>query len=492
MEMACKVGTKYYGSVDSIKSWENGDIIEQRWNGFYNPDTIAAKHHCIIRIPLIDYWTARGDTNWKSKRAAFYEFKKFETSVNADGKYKLELPKRTRFEVAIKRLHFIDYEWLLEQKYITQGQYDNIYNPSLVADIVLNITSLLDIIRIKGVDDRVDPSKLLTHGSVAQGTFEVGTTGGLPEVYETWTLAEADVAATLTGDLTFEGQDEETGISTDVTWATDVDGNKLYLIPKAGAENNGTYSGARINMTAGDSFTLNDANLTDVEVSKLAMDCTGNNNSGVICQTSGSGGLITINRMLIKGDSDSGIAGIIIEGVCATSLVKNNIIFGFGEGAGDAGIVWFNIGVGDVHEIYNNTCIKNYENFRQNRASMSGTLTFKNNLAQGGLNADFGDGGGGYGTHAKNYGESDSPDALTENFHDAPSNFTNYDGDNYTMAPGGDAIATLKAGEDLTGTFTDDIDGDTRTAGAFFIGADWIDTEVGDGLTIPVARRRDR
>ena len=120
--------------------------------------------------------------------------------------------------------------------------------------------------------------------------------------------------------------------------------------------------------------------------------------------------------------------------------------------------------------------MKCYEGITQDATSLNGTLTVKNNLVQGsGVGGSFRDDGGGFGTSALNYAEdANSPDSLQETMHDGTSNFVDYANDNYLMASGGDFIDTLKAGEDLTGTFSDDIIGNTRLAATFFIGASWI------------------
>ena len=134
--------------------------------------------------------------------------------------------------------------------------------------------------------------------------------------------------------------------------------------------------------------------------------------------------------------------------------------------------------------IANNTCIKNVSGFRQDHPSTASNTIFKNNLAQGNTGDDYIDDGAGWGTHAKNYSEDGgvgAPDGLTENFHDGTSNFVDYANDNYLIDSGGDAIDTLKAGEDLTGDFTDDIIGNTRLAATFFIGASWISLAAPSG-----------
>ena len=78
-------------------------------------------------------------------------------------------------------------------------------------------------------------------------------------------------------------------------------------------------------------------------------------------------------------------------------------------------------------------------------------------------------------THAKNVSEdASSPDDAYDNLncHDATSCFTDWANDDYHLDSGGSEITTLDDGDDLSGTFTDDIDGDTRST--WYIGADEI------------------
>lgn len=81
--------------------------------------------------------------------------------------------------------------------------------------------------------------------------------------------------------------------------------------------------------------------------------------------------------------------------------------------------------------------------------------------------------GGTFGTHAKNVSEdATSPDAAYQS-KDVHTNsvFENYGSDDYRLDSGGDTtnLAILDDGDDLSGTFTDDIEGQTRST--WYIGA---------------------
>jgi len=495
MQLICKVGTRYPDPNDPrhFTSWRDGQIIAHTYNGHVALGTLQSKHHCIIQIPNADYWKLRGSTDWKSTKPAVMNFKKYICGANLSGKYNWELTDSGLHTPKRERDFFVDYKWLVQEGYITQAQYEDIYNQDKVADIQLPILDWTDILKHEDIDTHLDDIGLLTKGSVSAGTFQIGTGGGAD--YATWDLFFADWAAQMTNDLKGEGQDEETATAQSADIYIDTNGYKLTITTEVGAENGGTYSGCRVNFGTSNKWEFDESSngtFDDFEISKIAMDCTGGNNYGIRLFDGGDNGSWLANRMYIKGGSTD-LAGLYVYYQTTNVTVRNNILHGFGDGDGSVNAGLFlnlsNAESTSNYYFYNNTCCKNYNNFRQYSSDLSNspTIITKNNLCQGNLGgSDYLDAGAGFGTTAKNYGESDSPDALTENFHDGTSNFTNYDGNDYTMASGGDAITTLKAGEDLTGIFTDSIAGRTRQAATFFIGADWIETEVG-GLSIPVA-----
>ena len=477
MELLVKVGDKRYPTNSNyLQGWRDGQIIDVRPDGFHkNPAML--KRMCLIRVPG-DYWALRGTTEWKSDKQSVMDFKKFLVPTDSNGKYPWEFgylkdEKRIRC-----RDWFIDYQDLLDKGHITKANYDSLYDFNGISNLLTIDRDFTALLNHEDAKTRIKP--FIKNMAVSTGIFTIGAAGD----YATVTAAEADIDTALTGDLTFEHLDEETTISTAVVFDTDTVTFLLKLTAASGAEHDGTAygNGARVDMTAGDSIVLDETiadDLDNVEMSKLALNAAGTNNKGIFAFD--VGGTVLINRMLIAGDTDS-LIGIELQTIGTACTVRNNIVYGFGNGAGDAGIkINIPTAAGKTVLIANNTVIKCYDNIVQNRTgSVSYDLTVKNTLCQEDVGgADYRDDGAGFGTTAKNYAEDvTSPDSLQENFHDGTSNFVDYVGNNYLMALGGDAIATLKAGEDLTGLFTDDIIGNTRTASAFFIGASWIDTGV--------------
>jgi hypothetical protein len=115
--------------------------------------------------------------------------------------------------------------------------------------------------------------------------------------------------------------------------------------------------------------------------------------------------------------------------------------------------------------------------------SASATTTF----SQGPANQDYRDDGGGFGTTAKNVSEGNSdpgwsPDAAYrgKDFH-TNTIFNGYATNDYTLDAAGDStnLAVCDDGDDLSGTFTDDIIGQTRST--WYIGASEIVSAGGIG-----------
>lgn len=467
MQLVCKVGTKYSNINDPrhFTDWRDGQVIEDFNDGHVKLGTLASKHHCIIQIPNLDYWTLRGDTNWKSIKLAVYEHKKLLLSTNKQGKYVWEASGAGLFVPKRIRDWIVDYKWLLDNHYITLSQYEDIYNKEKVANIELSILNLMEILKYEENWERLSAEKDQIKGSVESGTYQIGTGGGAD--YATWTLFQADIGATQDGDLKGEGQDEETAIAGQVVFNHDENGHKFTCTAESGAEHDGTYSGARITCAANDHISFS-AIATASEFSKLAIDVSGSNNRGFVASATVD---CLVNRLLIKGDADSynGIQG----GNWDENLqIRNCIVYGVGDGGTDSGI-----GTDATYKntyLYNNTCIGNYYNIHQVDATPA-NLTIKNNLCQANSGgADYVNCAGG--TNAKNISEdATSPDAAyrSKDLH-TNSVFVDYGNDNYKIDKDGDVInlAIIDDGEDLSGTFTDDINHDaTWRSDPFDIGA---------------------
>ena len=474
MEIAIKVGDKRHLPVNNyLQGWRDGQIIEAREDGFHWGES-ARRHHCIIRTQH-DFWEIRGGTDWKAWNNKIREFKKFFYPVDSEGKYPWERPDGIRLdEERIRpRDRYIDFLWLLEQGIINEAQFKNIYDRSIDPGLIYIDRDLDTYLFHEDVRPRTE---IIKNQGESEGTFYIGTgdSSGYDGAYATLTLFEADLAATLTGDLTGEHDGEETAIAADITFDLDTDAYLFKITAKSGEEHNGgAYgNGARINYGTFDDIFFDETEsgtLNDLEISKLALNIGGSSNVGLQLVDGADTGTWTFNRLLIKGDGDSGSA--IAGGSPDNIHIRNCVIYDCG-GSGIGGSYRLNTSC----IICNNTVIGCLNGFHQDAPS-SGSLTFKNNLAQANTN-DYLDDGAGFGTTACNVSEdATSPDAAYQS-KDVHTNsvFLDYANDDFRLDSEGDAtnLAILDDGEDLSGSFTDDIQGQTRST--WYIGASEIVT----------------
>ncbi len=476
MEIAIKLGdARLPDNPVYEKNWFDGQPIEARWDGF--PWQRKDRSSFLIIRTIDDFWQVRGGTDWKVWNHQAEEFKRLFSAKDSQGKFRWEFGYLFEEKRIRMRDRFLDITALLKDETIARNYYDNLYNHDVEAGILNLNLSLFDILKYEGIDQR---EVMIKNQGITSGTYQIGTGGGAD--YATWTLFATDVNAggQMTGNLTGEGQNEETAIATDVLFDTDTNGFLLKLTAESGAEHDGTLpvgdgDGAWINYTAGDSIAFDETtgdDLANVEVSKLALDASGTNNLGVYAED--VGGIITINRLLIKGGWDSQRC-IQLGNASYSATVINNICYGMGDAGGETGItIETPAGSGPTVIIANNTLIGNYQNLVQERAGeIAYTLIIKNNLCQAAQNVDYRDDGGGFGTTAKNVSEdATSPDAAYQS-KDVYTNsvFKDYGNDDYRLDPEGDStnLAILDDGEDLSGTFTDDVEGQTRST--WYIGA---------------------
>lgn len=456
MQILVKVGSKYPDPrhPSHLKGWLDGQVIDIRPDGYYT-SRMDRQHHCVVDVPTLDYWSLRGSTDWKSISAKALDFKKLLSVADEQGRYVWEngfTESKSR-----KRDYFVDFKGLLDNRHITESQYDSIYAKDRQhARIELNFHDLMALLKHEDVETRLDPSRLQTKGTISTGTYSIGS--GLD--YADLATFEADIESQLTGNLTGEHANEETSISAAVTFDLDTNSYLLKITAASGAEHNGgAYgNGARINFGTNDQIGLNETNdgdLDDVEISKLAIDASGSGNVGIYAYDGSNSGTFTIDRMLLKGDGNSNYP-IRVDSAANNILVKNSIVYEFSSG-------YLRFG-GTTATAYNNTVISCSYGIVQS----AGTVTIKNNLVQNSTNDDY----SGTFTSAKNVSEdATSPDVAyrSQNCHDGNSCFVDYANDDYRLTTGGDEQGTLDDGDDLSGTFTDDIIGTTRST--WFIGA---------------------
>ena len=480
MQWVFKVGYKKLvpDLTERLKYWSDCQLVDIRPSGFYPAK--SGKHFCIVEDGK-DYWKVRGTVDWKSTQKSVYDLKKYLYVADANGRYPWDKGYNENTVPARKRDFFLDFKSLLDSKLILPSQFDQIYDKSREGIITID-RDITQLLIHEDAKTRLQSIYSEKTGTIAQDGAGAGTGGGFTigaaGDYATWTLFEAAIAAQLTGDLHGLGLDEETAITGNVIFDTDTNTHTLYLTAEAGCEHNGgAYgNGARIDFGTNDRLSFdetNDGDLDDVEISNLALSVFGSGNIGVYFADGGNSGLFTANRILIGGDADS-LLGIFADDECANARITNNICYGIGKTSGSVGIRIDTISEGQSMYVANNTCCKCFDNFRQNAVSMAGTFTFKNNIAQAdsGLN-DYTDNGGGFGTHGNNISEdATSPDAAyrSKDLH-TNSIFLNYAGNDYRLDPAGDVtnLAIVDDGEDLSGTFTDDIEGQTRST--WYIGA---------------------
>ncbi len=476
MELNVKVGNRFYKSQDRfIRNWRDGQIIDVRPDGYYDGCAPSREMNCIIRLPM-DFWTLRGDTKWVTEKRSFYDLKKFLAPADSNGKYPWETFYLKNEKQIRERDWFIDFKRLLDDKLIDQATYDSIYAHGVRhKDIVLTGDFRSYLNHEDGGTKRLIDD--LHNQPFSQGTKTIGATAS-----DATDIVDAQSkTADQDGNLTWEHKDEATTTGAKTTFVHDTSTFLFKITAVSGAEHDGTGygNGARIAYGNLDGLAFDEGTagfLDNVEVSNLAF-LGANNLTALALDDGGDATGLKANRLLIDGASGTNMMGINVGSEGNNITMTNNIIHACvtGLAMNTSSRTYF---------VANNDCMKNTTGFFQDHASVATNLTFKNNLAQGNT-TDYGDDGAGYGSvSAKNYGETDSPDSLTENFHDGTSNFVDYTNDNYLIASGGDAIATLKAGEDLTGTFTDDIIDLTRLAATFFIGASWISVAAPSGVKL--------
>jgi hypothetical protein len=373
----------------------------------------------------------------------------------------------------------VDFQELLNLGLISVSDYESIYDKSRTHNriVLAGVHDVTAILKNEHTHSRLNPTKDFTRGSIASGTYQIGTGTGAD--YATVTTFEADIAAQLTGDLTGEHQAEETAISAVVTFDTDTNSHILKLTAESGAEHDGKWntSTARINYGTYDYISLNegtDGHLDDVIIEKLQIDNAGTSNYGIYILDGGNSGHLIIQKNIVKGDADSS-CGIYCYYEATNVRIINNIVYDHSKATAN-GIMTFPEYAANVVLIANNTLIGNYNNLNQGEDSSArlANHTIKNNLCQADAGgSDYVDAGGGFGTTGYNVSEdATSPDASYQSkYLDTNSVFMNYAGDDFRLNPAGDAtgLAILDDGEDLSGTFTDDVIGTTRVT--WYIGA---------------------
>ena len=466
MLYVCKIGTTHPEAPDT--GWRDGQIVN-----VYPSDTVFSQHmrkHFLIIEDGRDYWKVRGDTEWKSTKPAFYEFKKMLSAADSNGKHRWEFGYDER-TVVRKRDVFVDPKALLDAGLISAGFFADNYNKDYANEVLTlqqdPTTWLLS------ENDHTRKTSLYSdvRGSVASGTYSIGSGLDYTDVSD----FEADIAATLTGNLTGEINAEEISESTAITFDPDTDSYLLKLTAQSGDEHNGgAYgNGARISFTSYDLLKLSGTAIDDVEISNIAFDVSGANNWAIRFDDGADTGNFLGNRLLVKGDADSN-GGLYVYQNAINVDVRNCIVYGCS--GGNSIRIDTSQYVAVTWNIVNNTLIGGDSNIFQDDAGPqhgSTTLNIKNNLCQDPQTADFVDDGAGFGTTSKNVSEDATSPDTSYRSKDVHTNsvFQDYANDDFRLDSGGDStnLQVLDDGDDLSGTFTDDIQGQTRST--WYIGA---------------------
>ena len=487
-----KIGNKVPGDP---RYWLDGQLVNVKPSG--SPiGKIERKCFFIIEDGR-DYWKLRGDTDWKSTKPSVLEFKKMLYVPDYLGRYPWDA-HYIEEEGKRKRDYFCDFKHLLNEKIITQSIYENIYGHDLKTDILYldrdPSTYLFHEFEKTRLAENIEDLNQIAQDGLGSGTgggFTIGAAGDFTDVAD----FEADIAAQLTGDLHGLHLSEETVIAGFITFDTDTNSHTLYLIAESGCEHDGSAygNGARINFATNNRIIFDETapgDLSQVEISKLSLDISGAANRGIYLIDAGDSGLVNINRMVIKGDSASH-SGIYQDPYISNLEITNNIVYGCSN-VNAYGIFIYNYSALQSGLIYNNTAIGNYYNFYQGRNTSPGNMVFKNNLTQNPGSADYTDAGNGFGTTGHNISEDATSPDVAYRSKDLHTNtiFKGYATDDYRLDPAGDAtnLQIVDDGEDLSGTFTDDIEGQTRST--WYIGASEI--VAAGGVTVPVLEHTRR
>lgn len=178
--------------------------------------------------------------------------------------------------------------------------------------------------------------------------------------------------------------------------------------------------------------------------------------------------------------ANTGRDGIVAYTNATTTRISNNIVYD----AGDGGIYINN--PDNTVEVYNNTVIGAAGNGIE--SNYANNNTFRNNLIQASGGSDWVETNSTGLTTSKNITEDSTGPDVDYDDTDVHTNsiFTNYAGKDFTLDSGGDStnLAIADDGDDLSGTFTDDIEEQTRST--WYIGASEIVSAGGSATPLLV------
>ncbi|MCK4554924.1 hypothetical protein KAU19_08305, partial [Candidatus Parcubacteria bacterium] len=177
--------------------WRDGHIICVRPDGYYT-GIQTRKSQCVIETQHNFFGLFNANSyDDLANRSLFYDFKKYFYPATADGKYPFIENKELDYGSFLDwrmREYFIDFQWMLNQRWINKNQYESIYNKSENHQHIYLDHDLSSYIFHEDSKDRVTPNVPIVPGTIdAGGTFTVGTA----QTYSDWSDAIADLPADI-------------------------------------------------------------------------------------------------------------------------------------------------------------------------------------------------------------------------------------------------------------------------------------------------------
>lgn len=348
--------------------------------------------------------------------------------------------------------------------------------------IIITIAAMIALVGLSQYAN-ADTTKYLKFGCANNGTGNAdncAASNGAAGAYNTlsnWEAQNADLTGTGIQTLNVLCHDCSSADSTAVyilSWTTTAS-DYINIVVDSSARHSGVWSTSKYRLDTSYAY----GSLRILPSTHLKMDgiqigntsSSGAEYSAIQLQASGNSGSLTIANSILKSTSYYAI-GSSNDG-CLSLNIYNNLLISTG---GATAVFRFHPST-CTFDIYNNTFISgggSYGVVLSGRTSWAGIANFKNNLIYGAATTDyaFENYGSGTLTTANNAtADTSSPNDT----YDSQCTETN-GSDCFVDSANGDyhLISTadvIDDGADLSGTFTTDIDGQTR-AGSWDIGAD--------------------
>jgi hypothetical protein len=486
MEILCKAGNRRaIADAKLALDWRDGAVMDIRPDGFFT-GSLERKNYVVIQHPL-DFWAFVGCKDWRTlytdpiyHDGKYRELLKYFTSHDANGRCVWEpgfanphdqrglgghvVPYR-------KSEWFVDFQRLQNAGTIDRVTYESLYNRGVEHRPVAVSSGLNDFILHEDAANRlINDRKNMAESA---GSFTVGTS----QDYSTWKAAVDDIDTSLTGALTLTGNTTEEIADGRCVIDVNTNGHLLTLtVSDDHVHNGGAYgNGHRVLLGGFEYIELDNANVDEVTIEKLAIDCTGTSGYGYgIRMDEGGDDQIIIQRNVIRGNGGTTAkTGVFFSYLLPAVIIRNNMIYDFTHSSpnGTSGnAISSNAEFGSgVYHVYNNTFCKNSRGFVEDAGTLAGTFTLKNNLSYGNTTDYVIDDAV---TSAKNVsGDSTSPDGATYQTWAGTANMEDYANDDFRLSA---TDSVLDDGDDLSAIgspaqFSNDIEDQSRST--WFVGA---------------------